>query len=179
LLRVGELSLHRGEVLVVLGPNGAGKSTLLRALAGLVPGARGRFERAAPDATALVFQRPAAFAGTVWHNVRAALLGSGLARVEVERRVRMALDRSTSAIWHDAAQQRSPAESCAGSRSRARSHGSPRCCCSTSPTTISTARARRRSRSTCAARSRRPASAVALVTHDLRRALLLATGSPC
>jgi ABC-type sulfate/molybdate transport systems ATPase subunit len=93
LLRVGELSLHRGEVLVVLGPNGAGKSTLLRALAGLVPGARGRFERAAPDATALVFQRPAAFAGTVWHNVRAALLGSGLARVEVERRVRMALDR--------------------------------------------------------------------------------------
>jgi ABC-type sulfate/molybdate transport systems ATPase subunit len=92
-LRVDELSLRRGEVLVVLGPNGAGKSTLLRALAGLVPGARGRFEREEPGATALVFQRPAAFAGTVEHNVRAALLGSGLARHEVELRVRMALDR--------------------------------------------------------------------------------------
>jgi ABC-type sulfate/molybdate transport systems ATPase subunit len=92
-LRVDDLALRRGEVLVVLGPNGAGKSTLLRALAGLEPGARGRVERAADGATALVFQRPAALAGTVSHNVRAALLGSGLARPEVERRVRLALDR--------------------------------------------------------------------------------------
>ena len=90
-LRIDELSLQRGEVLVVLGPNGAGKSTLLRSLAGLEPGARGQFERS--GACALVFQRPAPFAGTVWHNVRAALLGSGLARGEVERRVRMALHR--------------------------------------------------------------------------------------
>ena len=92
-LHVDELSLCRGEVLVVLGPNGAGKSTLLRALAGLVPGAHGRFERAATGATALVFQRPVPFAGTVWHNARAALLGSGLARDDVERRVRTALAR--------------------------------------------------------------------------------------
>jgi tungstate transport system ATP-binding protein len=91
-LAVDELSLRRGEVLAVLGPNGAGKSTLLRALAGLEPGARGVFEHA-HGGTALVFQRPAALAGTVWHNVRAALLGSGIARGEVERRVRMALDR--------------------------------------------------------------------------------------
>ncbi len=92
-LRVDELSLRRGEVLVVLGPNGAGKSTLLRALAGLEPAASGQFERCADGATALVFQRPAAFAGTVWHNVRAALLGSGIVRGDAQRRVRMALDR--------------------------------------------------------------------------------------
>lgn len=35
--------LERGDALVVSGPNGAGKSTLLRALAGLLPLARGRF----------------------------------------------------------------------------------------------------------------------------------------
>ncbi len=35
--------LEKGEALVVSGPNGAGKSTLLRALAGLLPLARGRF----------------------------------------------------------------------------------------------------------------------------------------
>jgi ABC-type sulfate/molybdate transport systems ATPase subunit len=92
-LRVDELSLCRGEVFVVIGPNGAGKSTLLRALAGLEPRAGGRVEHAAGAATALVFQRPAPFAGTVEHNVRAALLGSGLARGEVERRVRTALER--------------------------------------------------------------------------------------
>ena len=34
--------LGPGEALMVKGPNGAGKSTLLRALAGLLPLARGR-----------------------------------------------------------------------------------------------------------------------------------------
>jgi ABC-type sulfate/molybdate transport systems ATPase subunit len=92
-LRVDELSLRRGEVLVVLGPNGAGKSTLLRALASLEPGARGRFERGSDGATALVFQRPAPLAGTVWHNVGAALLGSGVARDDAAQRVSTALDR--------------------------------------------------------------------------------------
>jgi ABC-type sulfate/molybdate transport systems ATPase subunit len=92
-LRVDELVLGRGEVLVVLGPNGAGKSTLLRALAGLVPGARGRFERSAERAIALVFQRPAPLAGTVSHNVRVALLGRRLTHSEVELRVRRALER--------------------------------------------------------------------------------------
>jgi ABC-type sulfate/molybdate transport systems ATPase subunit len=92
-LAIDELSLHRGEVLVVLGPNGAGKSTLLRALAGLEPASGGRLERRTDGATALVFQRPAVFAGTVAHNVRAALLGSGFARAEAQRRARVALER--------------------------------------------------------------------------------------
>jgi molybdate transport system ATP-binding protein len=37
-----ELGVATGELVVLLGPNGAGKTTLLRALAGLVPLARGR-----------------------------------------------------------------------------------------------------------------------------------------
>ena len=37
-----ELDVATGELVVLLGPNGAGKTTLLRALAGLVPLARGR-----------------------------------------------------------------------------------------------------------------------------------------
>jgi molybdate transport system ATP-binding protein len=47
-LALGELDLEvelvvaTGELVVLLGPNGAGKTTLLRALAGLVPLARGR-----------------------------------------------------------------------------------------------------------------------------------------
>jgi molybdate transport system ATP-binding protein len=47
-LTLGELDLEvglgvgTGELVVLLGPNGAGKTTLLRALAGLVPLARGR-----------------------------------------------------------------------------------------------------------------------------------------
>jgi len=92
-LVIEELSLRRGEVLVVLGPNGAGKSTLLRALAGLEPAARAALDRRAAGATALVFQRPVTFAGTVAHNARAALLGSGAARGDVQRRVQTALER--------------------------------------------------------------------------------------
>ncbi len=92
-LRVDELSLYRGEVLVVLGPNGAGKSTLLRVLAGIESLAHGELEQRADGAAALVFQRPAAFAGSVSHNVRAALLGSGLSRSDARQRVRAALER--------------------------------------------------------------------------------------
>ena len=91
-LRVDELVLHRGETLVIMGPNGAGKTTLLYALAGL----DGRIG-AGPDPGAgpvtLVFQRPAAFSGSVAHNVRTALLGSGASRPERDRRVAAALER--------------------------------------------------------------------------------------
>jgi len=40
------LSIARGEIVVLIGPNGSGKTTLLRALQGLVP-SRGTIERAA------------------------------------------------------------------------------------------------------------------------------------
>jgi tungstate transport system ATP-binding protein len=92
-LAVHELSLHRAEVLVVLGPNGAGKSTLLRALAGLEKPSQGRIERHAGGTVTLVFQRPVAFEGSVEHNVRAALLGSGLGRAGARLRARAALER--------------------------------------------------------------------------------------
>jgi ABC-type Fe3+/spermidine/putrescine transport system ATPase subunit len=92
-LDVDALELRAGEVLAVLGPNGAGKSTLLRALAGLEEPVAGRVTSHAQGAVTLVFQRPAAFAGSVAYNAGAALLGRGLSRGEVERRVAEALRR--------------------------------------------------------------------------------------
>ena len=92
-LEVDALDLNRGSVLAILGPNGAGKSTLLRCLAGLEHVDRGRVTHASRDAVTLVFQRPAALAGSVAHNVRAALYGSGRSREEVMHGVRAALDR--------------------------------------------------------------------------------------
>jgi ABC-type Fe3+/spermidine/putrescine transport system ATPase subunit len=91
-LEVAALDLHAGEVLAILGPNGAGKSTLLRSLAGLERAA-GEVRPPEQGPVTMVFQRPAAFSGTVAHNARAALYGSRLPRDEVERRVREALDR--------------------------------------------------------------------------------------
>ncbi len=91
-LRVDALDLRAGGVLAVLGPNGAGKSTLLRALAGLESLGSGRLERRVEGPVTMVFQRPVAFAGTVAHNVAVALSGRGLARSELERRAGEALD---------------------------------------------------------------------------------------
>jgi ABC-type sulfate/molybdate transport systems ATPase subunit len=92
-LDVPQLLLHAGEVLALLGPNGAGKSTLLRALAGVEPGAAGRV--AGPDAgsVALVFQRPIAFAGSVLHNARVGLLGRGIPQRDAQTLARAALER--------------------------------------------------------------------------------------
>lgn len=93
-LQVDALSLHAGEALVILGPNGSGKSSLLRALAGLDPAvAPGMLSRPGSGAVTLVFQRPAAFAGSVSHNVEVALLGRALSRRERGDRVHRALER--------------------------------------------------------------------------------------
>lgn len=92
-LRVDELALHKGEVLVILGPNGAGKSTLLRALAGLERSVEpGAIESRGGPVT-LVFQRPAAFSGSVAQNVAAALLGKGFSSTERRSRIGRALAR--------------------------------------------------------------------------------------
>ena len=92
-LSVDAIDLRSAEVLAVLGPNGAGKSTLLRSLAGLQTPAQGRIESRADGPVTLVFQRPAALAGTVAHNVRVALLGRPISRDETNARVVEALAR--------------------------------------------------------------------------------------
>ena len=92
-LRVDRLDLHVGEVLVLLGPNGAGKSTLLRAMAGLERSVDADTLDWPTGPVTLVFQRPAALSGTVEGNVRAALLGKGLREADKRTRVAAALAR--------------------------------------------------------------------------------------
>lgn len=103
-LRVDELDLHAGEVLVILGPNGSGKSTLLRALAGLERGADKHSIRSGPGPVTLVFQRPAALSGSAEFNVRAALLSKRMPDAERRERVASALERFeiTALAHHDA-----------------------------------------------------------------------------
>lgn len=104
-LRVDELDLVGGSVLAVLGPNGAGKSTLLRTLAGLDVPVGGRIERHTAGLVTLVFQRPIPFAGRVDHNVEVALRSAGLA-VEA-RRARVAEALAHFDIAHLAARDSS------------------------------------------------------------------------
>jgi ABC-type sulfate/molybdate transport systems ATPase subunit len=92
-LTVTSLDLFAREALVILGPNGAGKSTLMRALAGLESPAAGVVSSSASGPVTMVFQRPAALAGTVAHNVRVALLGSNLPSTARNERVVEELDR--------------------------------------------------------------------------------------
>jgi ABC-type sulfate/molybdate transport systems ATPase subunit len=92
-LEVPSLDLRSGEVLAILGPNGSGKSTLLRALAGLERTGRGSVMAPGDGPVTMVFQHPAAFSGSVEHNVDVALLGSGLSRSERRERVRESLER--------------------------------------------------------------------------------------
>jgi ABC-type sulfate/molybdate transport systems ATPase subunit len=91
-LRVAALELLAGGALAVLGPNGAGKSTLLRALAGLEPALAGAIERRVAGPVVMVFQRPVAFSGSVAHNLRMALSGQRLSRAEARARADEALD---------------------------------------------------------------------------------------
>ncbi len=91
-----DLSLGKGETLVVLGPNGSGKSTFLRLLAGLEPVERGRIRLAGRDITDLpphlrsvgmVFQDLALFPGkTVWDNLTYGLVVQRWSRQEAEKR---------------------------------------------------------------------------------------------
>ncbi|MGH3657089.1 MAG: ATP-binding cassette domain-containing protein, partial [Micromonosporaceae bacterium] len=52
-LRGVDLSVARGELLVLLGPSGAGKSTMLRVVAGLEPATAGTVRIAGRDVTGL------------------------------------------------------------------------------------------------------------------------------
>jgi branched-chain amino acid transport system ATP-binding protein len=51
IVRGANLSIRRGEIVVILGPNGAGKSTLVRAIVGLVPLHGGTVRFAGTDIT--------------------------------------------------------------------------------------------------------------------------------
>lgn len=79
-LSIDSLALRAGEVTAILGPNGSGKTTLLRLLAGLEKPSGGGEIRVTRGPVTLVSQRPVAFAGTVAHNVSVGLLGRGLVR---------------------------------------------------------------------------------------------------
>jgi ABC-type Fe3+/spermidine/putrescine transport system ATPase subunit len=90
-LAVDALDLNAGEVLAVLGPNGAGKSTLLRALAGLETPLQGRIVARAGGPVAMVFQRPVLLSGSVAWNVALPLWGAAIRRAERRRRAAQAL----------------------------------------------------------------------------------------
>lgn len=87
------LDLFAREALVILGPNGSGKSTLMRTLAGLERPVRGRVVSVATGPVTMVFQRPAPFAGSVAHNVRVAFLGRQRSGADLKGSVRDALER--------------------------------------------------------------------------------------
>jgi energy-coupling factor transport system ATP-binding protein len=72
-LRGIDLTIHRGERIVLMGRNGAGKSTLLRTAAGLVKPVRGKV--ATPDGIALLTQNPSDY--LVRERVRDELPGDG------------------------------------------------------------------------------------------------------
>jgi ABC-type Fe3+/spermidine/putrescine transport system ATPase subunit len=87
------LDLHAREALVILGPNGSGKSTLMRTLAGLEQPVGGRVASVAAGPVTMVFQRPAPLAGSVAHNVRVVFLGKKLSGAALRSEVDEALER--------------------------------------------------------------------------------------
>lgn len=65
LVRGLDLTVHRGERLLVTGPTGCGKSTLLRAVAGIWPYAKGEVEMPTRDRVLFLPQRPYLPLGTL------------------------------------------------------------------------------------------------------------------
>ena len=173
-LRIRELALQRGEVLAILGPNGAGKTTLLRALAGLVAPREGSIEVRAPRGVALVFQHPLLLAGSVAWNAEVPLWGRGIARRERSERARAALAR----FGIDALAERNAATLSGGEARRlalARAFVvAPDLLLLDEPFDDLDMPGREVLVQDLASAIRETGIAVALVTHDLRQALLLA-----
>jgi ABC-type sugar transport system ATPase subunit len=123
-LRGIDLTVARGELLVVLGPSGAGKSTLLRVIAGLQPAARGRVRIAGRDVTALrpgrrnvsmVFQSYALFP----HLTVADNIGFGLIVGDIpKRQARERVARAAALVGCADLLQRRPAQLSGGERQR-------------------------------------------------------------
>lgn len=97
-LRDVNLTLHRGERLVLVGANGSGKTTLLRLLHGLIV-CEGRREAhpLVPEAraavAAMLFQRPFLISLSARWNVLLGLWLRGVPRAERAERCRAALER--------------------------------------------------------------------------------------
>lgn len=89
LLEGVDLTLHRGEVVVVLGPNGVGKSTLLSVLGGLLKPAAGSVELHGRVAATL--QTPALARRSVRANLNLAMSWWGVPRSERKERAQGAL----------------------------------------------------------------------------------------
>ena len=97
-----DLDVQRGEFLTLLGPSGSGKTTLLNIIAGLTRPTSGRVFIDDRDATSLppgerslgmVFQNYALMPHmTVFENIAFPLRVRKMSNLEVERRVREALD---------------------------------------------------------------------------------------
>jgi len=103
-LDIAALEVNNGEVLAILGANGAGKSTLLRVMGLLQPADQGSVEfprlaalRGNPLALrrriATVFQQPLLIDDSVYRNVALGLRLRGLAKPEIDSRVRPWLTR--------------------------------------------------------------------------------------
>ena len=173
-LRVPSLALRRGEVLAILGPNGAGKTTLLRALAGLVAPSEGAIEVNAPRGAALVFQHPVLLSGDVAWNAEVPLWGRGIPRRVRRERAHEALAR----FGIDAFASRDASTLSGGEARRlalARAFvAEPDVLLLDEPFDDLDAAGREALVEDLAAAIRDTDIAVALVTHDLRQALLLA-----
>jgi tungstate transport system ATP-binding protein len=103
-LQLDHLSIEQNEVLAVVGPNGAGKSTLLLTLARLLRPEQGEIlfngqqirtesDTAYRRRIALVMQDPLLFDTSVFDNVASGLRFRGVAKDEIQRRVRLWLER--------------------------------------------------------------------------------------
>jgi ABC-type Fe3+/spermidine/putrescine transport system ATPase subunit len=173
-LTIDALALHAGSVLAVLGPNGAGKSTLLRSLAGLEKQARASVAGVAAGSVAMVFQRPVLVAGTVAWNVALPLWGAGVPRAERRSRVGDALARFG---LEPLASRRADALSGGEMRRVALAQAfvrEPAVLLLDEPFDDLDARAQEALSLDLREAIRATNVAVALVTHDLRQALLLA-----
>lgn len=105
-LRGVDLTLHRGERLILVGSNGSGKTTLLRALHGLIDAEGTRQVHAlVPEGRgplgAMLFQRPFLLSLSVRWNVLIGLWLHGVPRAQRAERCARALERvGLAAVAH-------------------------------------------------------------------------------
>jgi tungstate transport system ATP-binding protein len=104
-LEIPSLVVEEGSILSLIGPNGGGKTTLLQTLACLIRAEEGELffkgEKVSSShgllqyrrRLAMVFQEPMLFDTTVFRNVASGLKIRGIARAEIENRVKLNLQQ--------------------------------------------------------------------------------------